>query len=165
MPRLQVDRLALTCVRRRREHRPPEDRDAGDQERARNEAQHDGVELPARMAFDDLEYPHAGDRRGNAADPEPQRDAHVDGAFAEMRPSPNRLGDRGVEDVRADRQHRLDPEDDDQQRCHERAATHTGGPHEDAHAEAEDDQKQRLGHRVPRVSLICISDRSNNTRL
>ena len=43
-----------------------------------------------------------------------------------------RLEDRAVEDVRADRDRRLEAEDEDQHRRHQRAAAHAGHPDEQA---------------------------------
>ena len=51
------------------------------------------------------------------------------------------LGDRGVEDVGADRGHRRDAEDQDQERRHQGRAAHAGHADEQADAEAEDDDR------------------------
>ncbi len=56
-------------------------------------------------------------------------------------PAADGLGDRAVEDVGADRGHRRDPEDEDQQRRHQRRAAHAGHADEQADAEAEDDDR------------------------
>ena len=46
-----------------------------------------------------------------------------------------RLDDRAVEDVGADRHRRLEAEDENQHRRHQRAATHAGHPDEEADQE------------------------------
>jgi hypothetical protein len=50
------------------------------------------------------------------------------------------LGDRGIEDVGADRGHGRDPEDQDQERRHQGCTAHAGHPDEQADAESEEDQ-------------------------
>src|SRR3954464_3880965 len=56
-----------------------------------------------------------------------------------MAPAADGLGDRRVEDVGADRGGGLDPEDEDQQRRHQRAAAHAGHTDEYADAQSEKD--------------------------
>jgi len=52
-------------------------------------------------------------------------------------PAADRLGDRGVEDVGADRGGRRNPEQQDQERSHQGTATHPGHADQDSDAEAE----------------------------
>ena len=65
----------------------------------------------------------------------------MDGAELQVLVAADGLGHRGVEDVGADRGHRLDPEDQDQQRRHQRCAAHAGHPDEQADAEPEHDDR------------------------
>jgi len=58
-----------------------------------------------------------------------------------MAPAAERLGDRAVRQVGADRHHRLDPDDQDQQRGHQRSAADAGQADQDADAEAEQDHQ------------------------
>ena len=98
------------------------------------------------------ESPYAACRRSSRSAPpsapgieptrQPQRERNVDRALAEVPPAADRLGHRAVGQVGADGDHRLDPEHEDQQRRHERAAAHAGGADEDADAEAEEDQER-----------------------
>jgi hypothetical protein len=67
-------------------------------------------------------------------------------------PAADGLGDGGVEDVGADRGHRLHPEEEDQQRGHQAAAAHAGHADEGADAEAEEDQC-----RVHLCAAPCLS--------
>ena len=60
-------------------------------------------------------------------------------SLAQVLDAADGLGHGGVEDVGADRGDRLDAEDEDQQRRHQRRAAHPGHADEHADAEAEDD--------------------------
>jgi hypothetical protein len=60
----------------------------------------------------------------------------VNGAEHPVPDRADRLEDGAVEDVRADRDARVEPEDEDEQRRHERAAAHPGEPDERADQQA-----------------------------
>ena len=84
--------------------------------------------------------------RRHAAEGEPLDQLHVHRAHAEVAPAADRLGDRRVDDVGADRRGRLDPEDQDQQRRHQRASAHAG--HTDEHADAQSEEDDCRVHDV-----------------
>src|ERR1051326_2762136 len=79
----------------------------------------------------------------------------------------DRLEDRAVEDVGADRVGRLEAEDDDQDRRHQRAATDAGQAHDQA--EAETRERELPGHvavapstmPAPTVSFVASPIRTN----
>ena len=89
-----------------------------------------------------LEQQHAGDGAGHAAEGQPLGDAEVDGALAQVPPAADGLRHRAVGEVGPDRHDRVDPDDEDQQRRHERAAADAGQPDEDPDAEAEEDDER-----------------------
>jgi len=60
-------------------------------------------------------------------------------------PATQGLRDRGVEEVGADRRHRLHPEHENEQRGHDRAAADPGHPDQQAHAQAEE-HDHRVDH-------------------
>src|SRR5439155_22233331 len=76
-----------------------------------------------------------------------------------------RLEDRAVQDVGADRVRRLEAEDDDEDRRHQRAAAHPGEPDERADQQAR--ERELPGHRAetiipaPTVSFEVSSMRMN----
>ena len=79
---------------------------------------------------------HAGDRQRPGAGEKPEREVAMHGAEAAMPDRPERLEDRAVEDVRPDRVRRLEAEDDDEDRRHERAAADAGKADHDADDES-----------------------------
>jgi hypothetical protein len=87
------------------------------------------VPLPGHL---DAEERH-GRRRGQ----HPERQACVHRAEAPVACRPERLEDRAVQNVRADRERRLEPEEEDEQRRQKSAAAHAG------HADEEADQQSR----------------------
>jgi hypothetical protein len=95
------------------------------------------VQVVAVVALEQFDDPDAGDRRGDAAHREPERQPLVDRAELQVLVAAERLRHGGVEDVGPDRGHRLDPEDQDQQRGHQRRAAHAGHPDQQADAESE----------------------------
>ena len=72
---------------------------------------------------------------GRRAEQHPHREPRVDVPELAMPDGAERLEDRAVEDVRADRDRRLEAEDEDQHRRHQRAAAHAGHPDEKADQE------------------------------
>ena len=88
------------------------------------------------------EHVDAADRRGHRAEADPRRQAHVDRAVAQVAPAADGLRDRAVGEVGADGDDRLDAEDDDQERRHQRAAAHAGEAYEYADAEPEEDDER-----------------------
>ena len=78
----------------------------------------------------------AGDRRRPRAGEQPEREMAVHRAEPAMPHRAERLEDRAVEDVGADGVRRLEAEDDDQDRRHQRAAADAGEADDQAEAEA-----------------------------
>ena len=115
------------------------------------------VEALAVVAVQRVDSQHAGDRPGHRAERQPLRQSEVDVARAQVAPAAERLGDRAVGEVGADRDDRLHAGEEDQQRRHQRAAADAGQPDEDADAEAEDDDQ-----RVHQLS--CSAPRGCRTR-
>jgi hypothetical protein len=124
------------------EDRPQGRRDADDQQGRTEDPEDDAVELVLADAvlevFDDGD---AADRSRDAAGGHPERQALVHGAGPEMLDAAHRLRHRRVEDVGADRRHRLDPEDQDQKRRHQRRTAHAGHPDQQADAKSECDDR------------------------
>jgi hypothetical protein len=89
----------------------------------------------------------------------------VDGAEPAMTHRAERLEDRPVEDVGADRVGRLEAEDDDQDRRHQRAAA--DARQADDQPEPEPRQRELPGHDAPRtipaptVSFVASSINTN----
>ena len=77
---------------------------------------------------------------GDRADEHPVREAGVDRAEHPVARRAERLEDRAVEDVGADRDLRVEPEEQDQDRRHQAAAAHSGHPDEEADAEPRQDE-------------------------
>ena len=135
VPAVEVHRVALRD-HVAKEQRPDQRRDPDHEQGRSHHPQHHLVDLVlAVVVLQDLDQPDARDRHRHAADREPEGDPAVDGLVLQMAPAAGRLGDGAVEDVGADRGHRLDAEDEDQERGHQRAAAHAG--HADQHADAE----------------------------
>ena len=78
-----------------------------------------------------------GDRRGrHAAQSEAAHDDPVDGAVEAVHDDAAALGHRGIEQIGADRRRRVDPEQQHQDRRHQRAATDSRQPDEGTDDEA-----------------------------
>ena len=114
-----------------------------DQQRDRDRDQQRRLEALAVGGVQAVEQPDADQRAGHAADRQPLRHAEVDRALAQVPPAAERLRDRAVGEVGADRDDRRDAGEQHEQRRHERAAADAGQADEDADAEAEGDD-----HRV-----------------
>jgi hypothetical protein len=115
-------------------------RDAHDHQGRAQHAEHEAVHLVlAVRVLEHLDHPHPGQRRGNASHRKPERDPAVNGLVLQVPPAARGLGDGAVEDVGADSGDRLDAEDQDQERGHQRAAAHAGHSDQQADAKAEDD--------------------------
>jgi len=138
----QLDGVALALDDPREEQGTREDEDAGDDQRDGDRDEDPRVDGVAVGGVQPVEHDHAPERARDRSDAEPNGDAHVDRALAQVAPAADRLGHRRVGQVGPDGHHRLDPEEQDQQRRHERAAAHAGGPDEHADAEAEEDQQR-----------------------
>jgi len=136
------------------DERPGEGDDPDHQQRAPEQRVDDRVELVlSQMVLEDRDRPDAEDRGGNAAGREPEGETQVDRLHAEVPPGTDGLGDRRVEDVGADRGGRLDAEDEDQHRGHQRSAAHPGHADEHADAKSEDDDC-RVHRSFCRVTLL-----------
>ena len=122
------------------EERPQKRREADDQERAAEHAEHQFLEpFLAVLALEDLDHPDAEERRRHGPHGHPERDSEVDRLQLEVLEAADGLGDRRVEDVGADRGDRGDVEDQDEERRHQGCAAHAGHADEHANAEAECD--------------------------
>ena len=110
--------------------------------------QHAGDELARRRAVDvDVaQRPDGQDRQRHAAGGEPPHHAPIDGPVIAMHQAAGGLGRRGVEQVGADRGRRMDAEQHDQDRRHQRAAADAGQA--DQHADG------KAGHRVKRLQRL-----------
>ncbi len=70
------------------EQRAREHRDAGDEQRAGDGGQQEGVErVAAERLLQHVQHLHAAERAGDRADRQPQRDRHVDRAAAPVAPA------------------------------------------------------------------------------
>ena len=136
--RRQQDRLALALGDPGHEQRAPERHDRRERERARDAPQQRRV----RRRRQALDQDHAADGAGNAAEREPARHAEVDRAAAQVPPAAERLGQRAVGDVGADRDDRLRADHEQQQRRHQRPAADAGEADQHADAEAEEDDQR-----------------------
>ena len=87
---------------------------------------------------------HADERQRRRADQHPHRERHVHVAELAVTNRAERLEDRTVEDVRADRRLRIEAEEQDQHRRHQRAAAHAG--HADEHADQQAREAELPGH-------------------
>ena len=106
----------------------------------------------ADLLLEHRDQRHAADRGRHAAQGQPFDQLHVDRLHPQVAPAADRLGHRRVEDVGADRGRRLDPEDQDQQRRHQRSPAHAG--HADEHADAKSEEDDcRVHHDAPRVVI------------
>ena len=107
--------------------------------------QHAGNELAGRRAIDvDVtQRPDGQDRHRHAAGGEKPHHAPIDGPVVAVHQAAGGLGRRGIEQVGADRGRRMNPEQHDQDRRHQRAAADAGQA--DQHADGE------AGHRVKRL--------------
>jgi hypothetical protein len=122
--------------------RPQQHEPAGQQQGAADGQQHERVEVVAPRVAQPVEQPDAGQRRRARPDREPERHPREHGPLREVPVAADRLRDRRVGEVGADGDHRLDADHEDQQRRHQRAAAHAGDADEDAHAEAEEDDRR-----------------------
>ena len=85
---------------------------------------------------------------------EPADEAPIDGAVEPVHQCPDALGGRCIEQVGPDRGGRVNAEDEDQERGHQRAAADAGHPDEQADAESRSDIK-RIDHAHTICSDIC----------
>ena len=113
---------------------------AGQQQHAADRQQHEGRRSRRRCVAQAVEQPDADQRPRARPDRQPHRHPREHRALDEVPVAADRLGDRRVGEVGADRHHRLDAEHEDQQRRHQRAAAHAGDADEEPDAEAEEDR-------------------------
>jgi len=160
---LHLDRVALALVHAL-EQRAHERRRAGEQQRDREDREQHVVEVASGPVLQQRQHVDSADGRGYRADRHPARELNVDRPLPPMLVAADRLRDRGVREVCADRRDRRDTEDENQHRRHERPAADAGHADEDAHAEAEADQRKihrqnlaagrdHLGAHAPRIHL------------
>jgi hypothetical protein len=114
--------------------------DAGDEQRGGQDRQQQVVEVPPRRPFEQVEHEHAAHRGRHRPQRHPGRQPQVDGVLAPVLVAADGLRDRGVGEIGAHRGDRLHPEDEDQERRHQRAPADARHPDEDPHAQAEPDQ-------------------------
>jgi hypothetical protein len=125
-----------------RQEEPPEKGGGADHQQAGGEDREHGlIELVPELSLQQVEDPDTEDRQRDAARCHPVDERDVHGLELQVPPAAGRLGDRGVGDVSPDRSGRLDPEDQDEQRRHDRATAHAGETDQEADAEAEDDDR------------------------
>src|SRR5437763_9433246 len=92
----------------------------------------------------------AEERRRRAADEHPAAQLRLRRPELVVARAADGLEDRAVQDVGADRGRRVEAEDEDEDRRHERAAAHAG--HADAHADGEAREDELPGHSSSRSS-------------
>src|SRR5205085_3357021 len=137
---------------------------------ARDERRADRIALDALRAIpivmlDQRGDTDAGQRERAGAEEHPERQMPVHRAEPAVANRAERLEDRPVDDVRADGVGRLEPEDDHEDRRHQRAAAHARQP--DDRADQKPRQRELPGHRAertvpaPTVSLDASSIRMN----
>src|SRR6266545_611721 len=130
----------------------------------------DGIALDrlrrfAVMALDQLRDADARERERAGAEEHPERQPGVHGAEAPVANRAERLEDRAVEDVGADRVGRFEPEEDDQDRRHQRAAAHSREADDRTDQQAR--ERELPGHAAqmiipaPTVSFLDSSMRMN----
>jgi hypothetical protein len=88
------------------------------------------------MALDQLRDADARERERTGAEEHPEGQPRVHGAEPPVADRAERLEDRAVQDVGADRVGRLEAEEDDEDRRHQRAAAHAGEPNDRADQQA-----------------------------
>ena len=107
----------------------------------------------------------AGNRQRARTHEQPEREVAVNRAETAMPDCAERFEDRTVDDVRADGSRRLEAEEDDEDRRHQRAATHAGQA--DDHSEPKPGQRELPGHEAlrtmpaPTVSFVASSISTN----
>jgi hypothetical protein len=104
----------------------------------------------------------AGERQRRRAEQHPEREPRVHGAELAVPDRAERLEDRPVEDVGADRRLRVEAEQQDQDRRHQRPAAHAGHAHEDPDEQAGEGELPGHGDEcstmpAPTVSLVDSS--------
>src|SRR5947209_6593865 len=90
------------------------------------------------------------ERRGRASDEHPAAELRLRRPELVVAGAPHALEDRAVQDVGADRRCRVEAEDEDEDRRHERAAAHAR--HADEHADGEAREGELPGHSSSRSS-------------
>ena len=95
---------------------------------------------------------HADERQRRRAEQHPEREVPVNGAEHAVPHGAERLEHGAVQDVGADGDLRVEPEDEDQDRRHQRAAAHPGHPDEDPDEQA--GERELPGHRERRSRRI-----------
>ena len=118
-------------------------------ETARDERAADGVALDrlravAVVVLDQGRDADAGERERARAEEHPERQPRVHGAEPAVADRAERLEDRAVQDVGADGVRRLEAEEDDEDRRHQRAAAHAGEADDRADQQAR--ERELPGH-------------------
>ena len=107
---------------------PAQDDVAGDHRRCRDEqrdAEH-RLELALHVVTERLEQEGPAERGGDRSGAQPPDQAEVHGAVVQVHTGTERLHRQCGDEVARYRRERLDPEPQDEDRGHERAATHSG---------------------------------------
>jgi hypothetical protein len=118
---------------------PHERRHAGQQQGGGQDRQQQVVELVPRCPLEQVkhEYTAHGGRHGSEG--HPSREPKLDRVLAPVLVAADRLRDRRVGQVGADRRDRLHPENQDQQWRHQRAPADAGHSDQHSNPEAEPD--------------------------
>ncbi len=153
-------RDVLAAVRGVHVHHDLDHQQHADQHQRRPDGfvEHTVDELDAVVGLDVGDGGDAHQRGGDAAEGEPERQGDVHGPLAPVLPGAGDLGDGGVGDVGADRHGRLEAEDEDQHRRHERAAAHAG--------EADEEADQQAGEAEVAVEVLAerqVDDEDEDT--
>ena len=141
----------------------PDDGGDADNEKGRPHCtQHHLVDrVLAVLPLKELDQEHARDRHRDAPYRQPEHDRPMNGPVLQVPPCARGLGDGAVEDVRPHGRHRLDPEQEDQERRHQGAAAHAGHADQEADPEPEDDdyrihEMSQLPHRGPSQAFMLF---------
>ena len=125
-------------------------RDQADPSEQQRDAEHRAADRLDPVAVLPLEVRgerHARERHRSASEQHPPGQPSLDVAERPLPRRSDRLEDRAMEDVRADGGRRVEAENEDEDRRHQRAATHAGQP--DEHADQEPGERELPGHVVP----------------
>jgi hypothetical protein len=107
-----------------------EEAEAAEDERRADHLRHRVADAAPVLVLDPRGDLDAEQRHRRRADDHPERDPRVDGAEPAVPHGAEGLEDGAVEDVGADRERRLEAEEEDQDGRHQRPAAHPGEPDE-----------------------------------
>ena len=131
-----LEDVELRAVTPRLQERLREEARAAEQERRADRPALHRLRAVAVVVREDRGQADPDERHRPRAGEHPQREPRVDGAELPVPDRAERLEDRAVEDVGADGVGRLEAEEDDQDRRHQRPAAHARQADEDADQQA-----------------------------